>query len=167
MTLEGVLGPNNRLDQAAGFKTKAPEALCVASGGRLLFSSERTVYSLERWGEPPLLWREFDAPISAMSSSPGGLVAIGLADARLVVCSKDGQAGAGWQTPAEQTSIADCLFLSETELVVVDHGYGVDQNVLSVAPWDQAQRGGIFLIKRSDAPHAVARGLHCPTIEAR
>jgi hypothetical protein len=162
MTLEGVLGPNNRLDEAEGLKVETPEALCVAGDGRLLFSADKTVYSLRRWSEPPHPWRAFDTEVSALNSDPSGLVAIGLANARLVVCDNDGQTRIGWQAPAELRSVADCTFLSEDELVVVDHGYGADQNVLSVAPWDEKPRGSAFLIKRSGAPQTLTTGLHCP-----
>ena len=39
MTLEGMLGPNGRLDEAAGMHVEAPDALCVMPDGRLLLSS--------------------------------------------------------------------------------------------------------------------------------
>ena len=51
MTLEGTLGPNGRLDEAAGMSIEAPDALCVNSDGRLLVSSGAQVLALGAWGE--------------------------------------------------------------------------------------------------------------------
>ena len=39
MTLEGVLGPNGRLDEADAIPMAAPEAVCVNGAGELLASS--------------------------------------------------------------------------------------------------------------------------------
>ncbi len=43
MTLEGVLGPNNRLDEARGVPIESPDALCVGADGRLFISAGRSV----------------------------------------------------------------------------------------------------------------------------
>ena len=43
MTLEGVLGPNNRLDEASGIPIESPDALCVGADGRLFVSAGRSV----------------------------------------------------------------------------------------------------------------------------
>ena len=81
MTLEGVLGPNSRLDEAAGLSVAAPEAMCVAADGILFFSSGMTVLALQAWGAEPAPWKAFDCPVTALCSSPAGSVAIGLANA--------------------------------------------------------------------------------------
>ena len=79
MTLEGMLGPNGRLDEAAGMRVEAPDALCVMPDGRLLLSSGRDVLALGKWGATAEIWSEFDRPVTALACSAGGLVAIGLA----------------------------------------------------------------------------------------
>src|SRR5271165_375108 len=162
MTLEGVLGPNSRLDEAAGFRVNAPDAICVVSDGRLLFSSANSVFSLRGWGEAPLLWAEFDSSVSALAAAPDGRVAVGFRNGELVVCEGGGRRVAGWATPTNLTSVADCLFLSASELVIVDHGYSADQNLLSVATWDEVGRGRILAIAPSGEPRTVATGLFCP-----
>ncbi len=43
MTLEGALGPNNRLEEARAIRVEAPDALCVGADGRLFFSAGRSV----------------------------------------------------------------------------------------------------------------------------
>ena len=50
MTLEGVLGPNNRLDEARGIRIEAPDALCVGADGRLFVSAGRSVLYLAQMG---------------------------------------------------------------------------------------------------------------------
>jgi hypothetical protein len=67
-----------------------------------------------------------------------------------------------WNPPAGLTSVTDCLFLSETELVVVDHGYPTDENILAVAPWDAVERGRVLLVPQSGEVRAVSGRLHCP-----
>src|SRR4051794_19442267 len=115
MTLEGVLGPNGRLDAADGIRVNSPEALCITGDGQLLFTSGKAVYSLRAWGRQPELWRAFDLPVSALCCSPGGLVAVGLATGQIVVCDGSGRSAGGWTLPARLASVVDCLFLSEDE----------------------------------------------------
>lgn len=162
MTLEGVLGPNSRLDDAPGLPVAAPEALCVAKDGQLLFTSGAAVHGLRRWGEKPLLWKAFDCPVTALCSSPGGLVAIGLANGQIAVLDQAGQRLPGWAPLADLHSVTDCLFVSETELAVVDSGYRSDEDILSVAPWDASARGRVLMVRQSSAASVVAGGLHCP-----
>ena len=50
MTLEGVLGPNNRLEEARGIRVEAPDALCVGADGRLFVSAGRSVLCSARNG---------------------------------------------------------------------------------------------------------------------
>ena len=162
MTLEGVLGPNGRIDEADATPVAAPDAICVDRGGRLLVSSGSTVLRLTRWGEKPELWRRFDARVSALAASAGGRVAIGLAGGRIVVCDTAGEPLPGWAPTLQPRAIADCIFLSEDEVAVVDHGYGPDEPLLSVAPWDSAARGQVIGIRQSGETRVLASGLHCP-----
>jgi hypothetical protein len=91
MTLEGVLGPNSRLDEAESFGVDAPQALCVASRGQLLFSSGNTVHALAKWGGKPKKRVAFDRPVTALAASPGGLVAVGLEGGDVVVLDGAGK----------------------------------------------------------------------------
>jgi hypothetical protein len=161
MTLEGILGPNSRLDDAKAIPAERPDALAVAADGRLLFSSGHSVYSLAHWGDAPRPWARFEHPVSALATSPVGLVAIGLSGGGVGVYDVSGQPH-DWTVPTTPNSVADCLFLSETELAIVDHGYAPDQDVLSMAPWDETKRGSLTAIARTGATKSLARNLHCP-----
>jgi hypothetical protein len=162
MTLEGVLGPNGRLDEADAMPMAAPEAICVTPAGDLLASSGSDVFRIPRWGERPDLWGRFDAPVSALAVSAGGRVAVGLSGGRIVVRDASGAALSGWTPTSNPRAVADCLFLSEDELVVVDHGYRPDEPVLSIAPWDPVARGQVLGVTRSGKTRVIAAGLHCP-----
>lgn len=167
MTLEGVLGPNTFIDDAAGMPVETPQALCVLDDGRLLFSSGNAVLALSRWGEEPELWCEFGQPVTALCASPGGGVGVGLADASFSVRDKAGMVITGWAQPADLASVCDCMFVSEDEIAIVDNGYRDDQNILSIAPWDEAGRGQVVAINRSGTARQLASGLHCPMGIAR
>jgi hypothetical protein len=160
MTLEGVLGPNSRLDEAAAIPVERPDALAVTADGRLLFSSGHAVHTLNRWGEPPQPWGRFEHPVSALAASPGGLVAVGLEGGGIQVHDMSGQPLA-WNV-ARAGSVTDCLFLSEEEVVIVSHGYAPDQDILSIAPWDDEKRGSVTSIPRSGEARILAKDLHCP-----
>lgn len=163
MTLEGMLGPNGRLDEAAGMAVDAPDALAVAADGRLLFSSGTCVMALDAWGGVAAPWASFDAPVTALCQGPGGLVAIGLAGGRLAVHDASGRPADGWSLPAGRVaSVVDAVFLSGDELLVVDCGYGAGANVLAQASWDDTSRGQLVAIRRSGETRVVASGLHCP-----
>lgn len=156
LTLEGALGPNDRLDTAAAITVPAPQAMCVADGA-LLVSSGQDVLRLARWGDAPQVWHRFDETITALASN-GGRVAVGLG-AGLVVLDAGTQVP--WATPQVGT-IADLVFLSDDELAVVDPGYGPDQPILSLAPWDDVARGQVLGIRAGGAVRKIAQGLHCP-----
>jgi hypothetical protein len=161
MTLEGVLGPNNVLDDARGITVAAPEALAIAAGGHLLFSSGQEIHALAAWGATPRLWRAFDRKVTALFSSPGGLVAVGLAPNKLMILDPAGQEVTGWSLPADLACVTAGVFLSETDLACVESGYGADDDVLALAAWDQRPRGRVLLAGRTEA-RVLAGGLHCP-----
>lgn len=162
MTLEGVLGPNSRLDDAAGLPVAAPAVLAIARDGHLLFSSGEAIFSLQKWDATPTLWRAFDSPVSALCCSPGGLVAVGCADGAIVVLDQAGDVSTRWSLSLAPSQAADCLFLSETELAVVSNGYKVDEAPLSLAPWDVTARGQVSVIGSGGEMRVLASGLHCP-----
>ncbi|BCG90263.1 hypothetical protein MesoLj113c_63730 [Mesorhizobium sp. 113-3-9] len=162
MTLEGVLGPNHRLDDADAIPVEKPEALSVSAEGHLLFSSGSQIFRLHRWRDAPEAWTRFDQPVSALSCSADGLVAVGLQGGSIAVVDQSGQAVDGWSAPQDLVSVSDCAFLSSDEIAVVDNGYRDDQNVLSIAPWDEVPRGKVVVVGRFKEPRIVARALHCP-----
>lgn len=163
MTLEGMLGPNGRLDEATGLAVEAPDALSVAADGRLLFSSGARVMALRAWGGEPEAWAAFGAPVTALCQSPGGLVAVGLSNGRVAVVDASGKPVDGWSLPPGRVrSVVDCAFRSEDELLLVDCGYGADDNVLAQAAWDDEACGKVVALRRSGETQIVASGLHCP-----
>ena len=163
MTLEGVLGPNGRLDAAAGMRVEAPDAICVGADGRLLASSGSRVLAFGAWGQTPEAFAPFDARVTALSCSPGGVIAVGLADGTLAVRDGSGQTVEGWVLPAGRVaSIVDCAFASDDEIVLVDCGYRADDNVLALAAWDETARGQIVSLRRSGEARTILSGLHCP-----
>jgi hypothetical protein len=156
LTLEGSLGPNDRLDEADAIPVTAPETICVA-GDALLISSGRDLYRLETWGAPLERVQSFEAGSPALTASPEGQVAVALAGGQLQVFGGE----APWSTP-QLNGIADLLFLSESELAVVEHGYAEDQPVLSYAPWDSARRGQVLAVHRNGSTRRLSEVLHCP-----
>jgi hypothetical protein len=167
MSLEGALGPNSRLDDADAFAISKPDAVCVNGDGHLLVSSGSEVLLMRQWGQAPERWANFDAPVTALAVSGSGHVAIGLVGGRLVIRGPSGEASQGWTPSTHPRAIVDCLFLSDDEVAVVDHGYGPDEPVLSLAPWDDAARGQVLAIGRGGATRVIAAGLHCPMGIAR
>ena len=161
MTLEGVLGPNSRLDEADAMPAEQPDALAVTADGQLLFSSGHSVYALSRWGEAPKPWGRFEQPVTALATSPAGPVAAGLSGGGIRVRALSGQP-AGWTVSTSTRSVADLLFLSDTELAVVDHGYASDQDVLSLAPWDDTRNGSVMAVNQAGDTRLLARDQHCP-----
>ncbi|MGE0503558.1 MAG: hypothetical protein AB7I79_17680 [Rhizobiaceae bacterium] len=167
MTLEGILGPNDRLDEADGVAVDAPEAVCVAPDGRLLFSSGDAVHALVRWGGKPEPVAKLGRTLSALTVSEGGMVAAGLEGGGFAVFGLDGKPVEGWALPAGVVAVTDCAFLSEDEIVVVDNGYGADESVLAIAPWDDVPRGKALAISRGGGSRVLADRLHCPMGVAR
>ncbi|MCZ4291229.1 hypothetical protein [Hoeflea alexandrii] len=163
MTLEGVLGPNTRLDDAAGIAVDAPNAVCVIEGLGLLFSSGSAVLAIEAWDARPTPWAVFDDTVTAIGGGPDGLVAVGLAGGGLAVCDRNG-AAAGWTAPAAgPAAIADLAFLPDGAVAAVDSGYGPGDDMFARAPWDDRARGSVTSVRRDGATRQLASGLHCPT----
>lgn len=162
MTLEGVLAPNGRLDAAPGMAVERPDALCVAGDGRLLYSSANRICRLDGWGGAPETWSTFDTAVTALCAGPDGLVAAGLSGGGLAVLDPVGRPVDGWSAPAGLRSVVDCLFTSGDEIVLVDCGYGPGEDVLAMAPWEEAGRGQVVAVSRASAARLVAEGLPCP-----
>jgi len=163
MTLEGMLGPNGRLDEAAGMQVEAPDAIAVGADDRLLVSSGARVLVLDAWGGEPAQWAAFDRPVTALCCSPGGRVAVGLASGGVAVLDASGQIASDWRLPGlGALSAVDCIFRSEDELLLVDNGYGPEANVLAQATWDDEARGQLLSVSRSGETRALLSALHCP-----
>lgn len=81
--MDGVLRPNNRLEEAERLvEIEAPDNL-TAGAGMLLFSSGNSVFSLsESFGPTP--HSSFDVPVSALAIAGDGTLAVGLSDGRIV-----------------------------------------------------------------------------------
>jgi len=167
MTLEGVLGPNTFMDDAPSMVVETPQALCVVEDGRLLFSSGKKVFTIGKWQDQPELWCEFGQPVTALCSSPGGSIGVGMADGSYTVRDKAGLAMDGWAQPSGLASVADCIFVTEDEIAIVDNGYSDSQEILSIAPWDETARGQVVAINRNGTTRQLAGGLHCPMGIAR
>lgn len=157
LTLEGTLGPNDRLDLAQAMAVTDPQAMCVA-GGMLIVSSGSDVLRYASWGAAPRLMQRLPAPVTALAASPGGRVAAAVGD-RLFVLEEDKETE--WPLQGV-TGISDVLFLAEDEIAVVDTGYTADEPILTLAPWDAAARGQVVAVKATGQRQIVA-GLHCPT----
>ncbi len=162
MTLEGALGPNDRLEAARGVRLESPEALCVAADGRLLASSGKTVLAFDAWGEAPARWVECERRATALAASPSGLLAVGLDGGGLVVFGPAGQRMGGWQAPPDLIAVNDLLFTSDEELLIVESGYRDDEKFLSMAAWDGNARGRVVAAKRGESAKEIVAGLSCP-----
>jgi hypothetical protein len=162
MTLEGVLGPNDRLEGAPGIRVESPDALCVGADGGLFVSAGCSALYLTKWGEPLQRYAEFDQRVTALANSKSGMLAVGTLGGGLQVYDGSGRALSGWRPPDDLKSVADALFLSETELAVIDHGYKPEESLLSVAPWDDVGRGKLIVVRRDAEPRVLLSGLACP-----
>lgn len=158
LTLEGALGPNDRLDQAAAMAVPAPGAMCVLHVA-LLVASRNRLLRFPAWGAVPEVWRVFDAPVTALAASPGGRMAVGLGDRLAVV---DGDAPPAIWPTAPLGRIGDLCFADEETVALADPGYAPDQPVLTLAPWDPVARGQLMLIRAGGEARQIAGGLHAP-----
>lgn len=157
MTLEGALGPNDRLEDAAAVSVSAPSAMCVADGA-LLVASGTNVLRFAAWDAKPEVWHDFEAPVTALAAYEGK-VALGLGD-RLVVLD-DARQTLPWAAP-KVSRISDLCFLDADTLVVTDPGYAPDQPLLTLAPWDEVARGQLIALTAAGETRQIASGLHCP-----
>ena len=157
LTLEGALGPNDRLDHAPAMAVTDPRAVCVA-GGALLVSSGSDVLRYADWGAAPRLVQRLPAPVTALAASPGGRLAVAAGD-RLFVLEDD--RAKEWPLQGV-TGISDLMFLEEDELALLDTGHAPDQPILALAPWDAVARGQLVAV-RATGQRQIASGLHFPT----
>ncbi|MBP0439481.1 hypothetical protein [Tianweitania sediminis] len=163
MTLEGVLGPNSRLDEAEGLAIDGPDAVAVHPDGRLLVSSGKQVVVLPSWGAASERFAMLDAAVTALCVSRSGQVAVGLEGGRLAMFDSSGQPLNGWELPAGQAvSVVDCAFRSDDELLLVDCGYPVAREVLARAAWDAEPRGKLLSLRRSGEVEVIHGKLHAP-----
>ncbi|WP_374651145.1 hypothetical protein [Dongia sp.] len=87
--LDGAFRPNNALDEAQlHLQVAEPDNLTV-HGGRLLFTSGNDLLEIVPGERAANVLRSFDAPVSALASSPGGHLAVALDDGRLFVDQRE------------------------------------------------------------------------------
>lgn len=88
--MDGALKPNTALDEAPVFlEADAPDNLC-GNGEYLFFSSGGQVLGLAAGDGAPSEVATFDSPVTALAALPGGPLAIGLDDGRILLLSDDG-----------------------------------------------------------------------------
>ncbi len=163
MTLEGVLGPNGRLDEADGISVDAPDALAILPDGRLLYSSGSRIMAIETWAGEASVVAVLETTITALAVSPGGQIAAGLAGGRLAVLDASGRSVEGWMLPAGRAaSVVDCAFRTADELLIVDCGYAEADEILARAAWDEEARGQLLSLRRSGELSTRSGGLHAP-----
>lgn len=162
MTLEGVLGPNDLLEQAPGVRVDSPGALCVTADGTLLVASASRILAFRRWGDVPDVWAEAGGAVSALAAGPAGLVAVGTSGGGLAVRDAAGHLLQGWTLPAGVRAVSDCAFAPDGTLFVVDSGYTSDEALITRAPWEEEASGRLLAIGAAAEPRVVAHGLHCP-----
>ncbi len=93
--LDGAFRPNTALEEATlHLEVTSPDNLTVHAG-RLLFTSGNDLLELMPGERAADRVRSFDAPISALASSPGGHLAIALDDGRLIVDQREIELPAG------------------------------------------------------------------------
>jgi hypothetical protein len=161
MTLEGVLGPNTRLDEAEGRRFADAAALCPTAGG-LLVAAGSAIWRLTSWEAEPALWAEVPAPPAALCASPGGLVAAIARDGALQVIDDRGRAVPGWPAATGAAAPTDACFTSDTELAVADSGHAAGDDFLALAAWDDTASGQVLALGPGQPPRPLAGPLHCP-----
>lgn len=162
MTLEGVLGPNARLDEAEGRAFAGAAALCPTTDG-LLVAAHAAIWRLSGWEAEPALWAELPSPLAVLCASPGGLVAAIAGDGALRVFDAGGRTVPGWPATTGAMAPTDACFVSDGELAVADSGYGPGDDLLAQAPWDEVARGRVLGLGPTQAPRPLTGPLHCPT----
>ena len=83
--MDGALRPNRLLEDApVAIRTHAPDDI-VTDGKQVVFSSGNAVLRLMPATGTAAQVRSFDAPVSALAISPGGSIAVGLENGRVLV----------------------------------------------------------------------------------
>ena len=166
MTLEGMLGPNGRLDDAAGISGRSSgRAVRQCRTAGLLVSSGTRVLALGAWGDEAETVGDVRRAGHGALRSAGGLVAVGLAGGRVAVLRCLRAAGrwlgsAGRPTSRPWSTACSCR---RTKSLLVDSGYGADARraCAGVRGTEQA-RGQLMALRRIGRDQRGRRGLHCP-----
>lgn len=164
-SMDGALRPNQALEQAKLLVTCEQPDNAVLSGGRVLFSSGDTLFSLpDGAGEPDAL-RSFDGAIIAMAAAPDGALAIALKDRGIVVVggAHDGTAIAGIG-PKRLTAITTLTFAAAHTLLVC-----IGSDRLGLDDWqrdllERGESGSVWQVSlQGGAPVCIARNLAYPS----
>ena len=160
MTLEGVLGPNQRLEEAAGRSTPQGRAIAVGSDGALLLAEGVWLKRLADWEGDAEVVHECAAKIVALAVAPSGAIALIEEGGTFAVLTPD-FAVTDWGSDTALTDPVDAAFLSDDALLIVDSGLrGGD--ILARAAWEDAATGSVVEIARNGQRRLVRDGLHAP-----
>jgi len=160
MTLEGVLGPNQRLEEAEARRTAHGRAIAVAADGALLVGDGVRLKRIAGWTSKAEVVFVAGAPIVALAVGPDGAIALLGEGGTFGVLRPDFTVG-NWAFGNGLTAPTDAAFLSEDELLVVDSGLPGD-DVLARAAWDDEAKGSVVAISRNGSRRTLAKGLHAP-----
>lgn len=161
MTLEGVLGPNNRLDRAEGRPAPGARAMAVASDGALLINDKERLLRISRWQDEAEVVAIADTPILTIAIAPSGAIALVCEGGRLKVLTK-GFTATDWPDVTGLSAPVDAAFVTDDEVLVVESGTGAGEDMLARATWEDAAKGSVVVLTRQGERRVVASGLHAP-----
>lgn len=156
--MDGALRPNQRLDEGRVLRlADAPDNL-VTTGGSVLYSSGAAVFRLrpEAPADDPVA--TFEAPVTCLAADPGGALAAGLDDGRVVLHRPSGRRvlQAGGACPTALAFDGDSLLVA----------HGSASHPPSRWRHDLMERGASGSVWRvplaGGAPSCLARGLAWP-----
>lgn len=160
MTLEGVLGPNDRLEGADARPAPGARAMALAADGALLVNDGRLLLRIADWTAEAQPVFEADAPIAAIATAPNGSVALVCEGGPLHVLTP-GFAATDWPTDSGVQGPTDAAFLTDDELLVTDSGIDHGDDMLARATWDDAAKGSVVGLSRTTR-RTIAKDLHAP-----
>ena len=162
MTLEGVLGQNNRLDEAQARPAAGARAIAVAADGALLVAQDRALVRIKDWqAEGQIVHRVADR-ILALCLSAQGAIALVCEGGALHVLAPDFTPDRSWPQTSGIAAASDALFTSESEMLILDGGIGSGEDSLARATWDDSAKGAVVRLAQDGTRHVLAGDLHAP-----
>lgn len=160
MTLEGVLGPNDRLEAADTRSAPGARAMAVAADGALLVNDESRLLRIADWGAEAEAVHQAPASIAALTVAPNGCVALVCEGGSLHVLTPD-FAPTDWPRETGVKLPTDAAFLSDDELLVSDSGVESGEDMLARATWEEEAKGSVVAVSHSGR-RIIAKDLHAP-----